>query len=107
MSAASIRQHSDYATPRAIRASRNEREPSLEKILLIQSEYMFVSITGFAYLKPGRRGCAIPISSLSYFSSCFGEYTTCTGTKNRSQEQCDIASTEAEKKKKKSEKSGI
>ena len=40
MGAANIRQHSaDYAAPRLIRASRHEREPSLEKILLIQFKY--------------------------------------------------------------------
>ena len=54
---------------------------------------IFVSITGFDYLKPGRRGCAILIFPLSYFFVMFWKIHNM-----RSQEQRNIASTEAEKK---------
>ena len=69
--ASRIRQYSaDYAAPRAIRASRHERVSSEGKIFLLKLN-IFVSVTGFDYLKPGRRGCAILIFSLSYFFVMF------------------------------------
>ena len=100
MSATSIRQHSaNYTAPCVIRASRHEREPSWEKILLIQSEYVCFNYPVWLFETRSTWLCNSYFFVVAFFRHVFGKHTTCT--KNSSQEQCDIASTEAEQNQRK------